>query len=258
MKVAARALALAGALGLGSASAADLAKPNVQVEVGGSYDSLDSGYDDWTSVYLEGAWQRAPRQTLYGAVRRTERFGLADSEALAGAYFPLSGNVTGVVEIGYSPTHEVLPKWSAFGQLEIALAAGFGLQFGGRHTEYAAAYVDQGLATGEYYFANNRVAYTYYRTYLEGDTPVGVHRFAVGHYYGQYGERSTVSLAYGNGKEVESLGMGQVLVTDVRSVVLVGRHWVRPRWALTYEAGQYRSIDRYTRQGVRLGVRHEF
>lgn len=243
---------------IGTAFAGETRTPSLQLEGGGSYENLDSGYDDWTSSYLEGAWSWAPRKTFYSGVRRTERFGLEDSELWAGAYYPLSKRVTGVLDASVSPTHDVLPKWSALGQVEIALDGGFGLQLGGRHTEYTDTNVDQGIATVEYYFGNNRIAYTFYRTYLEGDNPVNAHRLAVAHYYGRFGERSSFGLAGSTGQEVESQGAGRVFVTDVRSAVLVGRHWLSQHWALSYEAGQHRAVDRYLRNAVRIGVRYEF
>lgn len=245
-------------MGLAAGTAAALDdKPSLQVEGGGSYENLNNGYDDWTGAYLEGAWKRGARKTLYGGVRRTERFGFADSEAWLGAYQPLSERFTGVVEATVSPTHDVLPRWSALVQVEAALGGGFNAHLGWRHRGYADARTDQGLATVEYYFGNYRAAYTYYRTTLDGDRPAGAHRFALARYYGPDG-RSQAGLAYSRGEEVENLGGGNVLVTDVRGAVLTGRHWFVRDWAITGEIGLHRALDRYRRNAVQIGVRHEF
>ena len=254
----ARLLVAVWLFGAAALATAETRVPSFQLEGGASYDNLDNGYDDWTSVYLDAVWNRAPRQTLYGGVRRTERFGLDDTEVMAGGYFPVSARVTGVIEGSISPTHDVLAKWSALGQVEIALDGGWGLQFGGRHIEYTEVYSDQLVATAEYYFGNNRVAYTFYRSYLEGDDPVNAHRITLGRHYGRYGERSYAAASYSTGQEVESLGPNQVLISDVRSAVVAGRHWFTPAWALSWEIGQHRVLDRYARNAVRLGVRHEF
>lgn len=254
----ARAMLLVWLSGAATVAAAETGAPSVQIEGGASYENLDRRYDDWTGAYLDAAWARAPRNTLYGSLRRTGRFGLDDTEFMAGGYVPLGERITGVIEGSVSPTHEVLAKWSALGQLEVALSGGWGAQLGGRHTEYTQVRSDQIIATAERYFGNNRVAYTYYRSYLEGDDPVSTHRVAFGHYYGRYGERSNLTVAYNAGQEVESLGPDQVLVTDVRGAVVTGRHWFAPDWALSWEAGRHRVLDRYTRSAVRLGVRHEF
>lgn len=254
----ARAIAAVWLFSLSALAAAETRTPSFQLEGGASRENLDNGYDDWGSVYLDAVWNRAPRKTYYGGLRRTERFGYYDAEVMVGGYYPLGERVTGVIEGSISPTHEVLPKWSLLGQAEIALAGGWGLQFGARHTEYAEVYSDQLVITAEYYFGNYRAAYTFYRSYLEGDDPVNAHRLAFGHYYGRYGERSYFAAAYSTGQEVESQGPNRVQVTDVRSAVLVGRHWFAPAWAISWEVGQHRAIDRYTRNAVRLGVRHEF
>jgi len=232
--------------------------PSLQVEAGGSYENLDKGYDDWRSSYLEAAWKWGERKSVYGGVRHTERFGLSDSEGILGLYHPLSERITGVAEITTSPSHEVLPRWSALVQAESVLGGGFGAHFGWRHTEYNSVHTDQGIATVEYYFGNYRTAYTYYRTYLDGGDPASTQRVAFSHYYGRFGERSTIGIAYAGGQEIESQGPGLVLVTDVRAMTLAGRHWLLRDWAFTYEVGQYRSIDRYQRIAARIGVRYEF
>lgn len=251
------ALLAAGLLGLAALASADTGTPAFRLEGGASRENLDRGYRDWSSAYLEAAWTRAPRNTFYGGLRRTERFGLDDTELMAGGYVPLSERVTGVIEGSVSPTHEVLAKWSALAQIEAALAAGVGVQLGGRHTEYTLVDSDQIIATVEYYFGNQRAAYTYYRTDLAGEDAVNSHRLAFVHYYGP-GARSQLALAYSAGQELESLGRDQLLVSDVRSAVVAGRHeWV-PGWALSWELGRHRVLDRYTRNAVRLGVRHEF
>lgn len=226
-----------------------------QIEAGTTYDDLDHGYADWRSTYVEGAWNWAPRASVYGGLRETERFDRRDSEGQLGLYYPLSDRFTGVVEANASPTHRVLARWSALAQLEARVASGINLQLGARHTGYNEVGLDQGLLGGEYYIGDYRVLYTYYYSRLDGADPTGAQRVGLDYYYD---ERSHVGVFASGGDEAESLGAGQVILTHVRGASIAGRHWLNRHWALSYEAGRYDALDRYTRTALRLGVRYGF
>lgn len=87
------------------------------LELGYGRESLTNNLSDWTNTYLLGSRKLGERQTVYGGLRETERFGLKDSEAHAGLYFPLGQSWGGIIEGSYSPTHEVLPQRSVYGFL---------------------------------------------------------------------------------------------------------------------------------------------
>lgn len=224
-------------------------------ELGFAQENLDNGFDDWGSEYFFASRNFAPRQTLYGELRHTRRFKLDDSDFTAGYYHPLSERLTGVVEAAVSPTHEVLPKFSLFGQLETQLGSGFGLHFGFRHTEYNQLGTNVSLATIERYWSSYRAAYTYYLGKPENAGSAGSHRFQLAYYYG---ERNSIGAGYTFGREVERVSPQQVLSTDVDSYVISGVHWMRPEWGLSYDLTWHEQGDLYTRSGFRLGLRHLF
>jgi YaiO family outer membrane protein len=241
---------------LGTAPPARPAYPATEIEAGFTKDNLDSGYDDWRSVYVEGAHHFGPRHTLYGAVRETERFDLRDFEALAGLYYPLAAEWTALIEGSFSPEHNVLPEYSAFGQIHRALPYGWGVALGLRHSQYTSVYTNTLVADLERYWGNWRGAYTLYVGRPQ-DAPAGTaHRLQLSYYYG---ERSAVGVSVTYGEEVENVGppIG-VTKTNVRALALFGRHWVTPQWALSYEVYTHEQGDLYTRNGVRLGLRHRF
>ncbi len=225
-----------------------------ELELGVSHESLSKGLPSWRSIYLEGLHQFGERQVLYGVLRETRRFGLADTEARVGYYHPLGRTWTALVEASTSPTHEVLPHFSVLGQLQKDLAYGWNVQVGLRHNEYTALSTDVANVTAERYWGSFRGAYSLYLGRLDGETAAS-HVVQFDHYYG---DRNSIGVLIAEGREVADRGPTGVLITDVRSFALRGRHWITPRWAISYEAVHHKQGDLYRRQGVRVGLRRAF
>src|SRR4030095_9631750 len=70
----------------------------VKAEAGATYEQLTNDKPDWKSLYLDAMQTFAPRQTLYGTVRETERFDLRDFELAAGYAHPFGAQWTAVIE----------------------------------------------------------------------------------------------------------------------------------------------------------------
>lgn len=229
---------------------------SVQIEVGASLDTLDKGYDDWRSHYVEGEKKLGERHALYGSLRETERFRTKDTEALAGIYYPLAERWTLLAEGNASPTHHVLARWSALGQIQYAWDGGWGVHLGLRHTDYSNALSNILLITGERYWADYRVAYTHALSTLAGSGSASGGRIQLARYYD---EHSWIGAGFSDGTEIENLGatLG-VLSTRVQSLGLYGRHWLSRHWAVSYEAATNRQGSLYTRNALRLGLRRQF
>lgn len=229
---------------------------SVEVEVGGTHERLTGNQPDWSSVYLDASRTFRPRHTLYGGLRETRRFNLDDTEAYGGLYYPLSETWTGLVEATGSPSHNVLPQYSVFGQLHKALLPGLVANFGLKHTDYSGSDVRMIVAGGEYYWSSLRAAYTFYSGRLEGAGSAPAHRFQLNHYYG---ERSSIGIAYTTGRETENVGPPRgVITSDVRDWTITGRHWFAKDWALAYDLLTHEQGTLYRREGFRLGIRHRF
>lgn len=227
-----------------------------EIELGGSRENLSNNQPDWRSLSLDAAHHFAPRQTLYGGLRATERFGLDDTELWAGYYHPLSADWTSLVEASASDTHRVLAKYSVFGQLSRRLPYGWVLGAGVRHSEYTGSGVNLLVLDAERYWGSFRAGYTLYAGRPEGAQTGVSHRLALNYYYG---ERSFVGLSVADGREVENVGppVG-VVVTDVFNVTLSGRHWITPAWALAWDLVSHEQGRLYRREGLRVGLRHRF
>lgn len=245
----------AGALKPGVA-ATGLKAAATDLEIGYSDETLSNNLPDWTSTYLLAAHRFGERKTLYGGLRQTRRFGLDDTEAHAGLYYPVSATWTSLIEASTSPTHEVLARYSVYGGLQKNLGDGWGLGFGLRHNEYSLVGTNVLSASAERYWGNFRGAYTVYSGRPEGASSAASHRFQLSYYYA---DRNFVGLSYSNGREVEYLGPSRgVLTSDVQNWTLSGQHWLAPAWALTYDVVNHEQGNLYRRQGLRLGIRHRF
>lgn len=226
-----------------------------ELEAGFSRSNLDNGFADWRSVYIDGKTSLSGGQVLYGSLREVNRFSFDDQEVLAGYYFPLSERWTGLLEANVSPSHAVLPKWSALGEIIHKFNDGWVGHLGLRQTEYNSSSSTREILTVERYWDSYRAAYTFSTSQVSGGGRPSGSLFSFSYYYG---DTSNIGLGYGRGEEVESIGQDTLLTSDVRSLTLVGRHWFNPAWALSYEVGIHEQGLSYTREGLRLGLRHRF
>ena len=247
----ARAWVLAGlALWAGAATAQE-------IEAGLSREMLTGGGSDWESRYLEGAYRFGDGRTLHGLLRETERFDLRDTEVMAGLYWPLARSWTALIEASGSETHRVLPRSSAYGELHLAFGQGWGAKAGLRHSKFTNAEVDVRVLGLERYFGAWRAAFTLFSGRPEGAANwEEAHQLRLDRYYG---ERSSIGVAFASGREAENVGppLG-IIVSDVESLALLGRHWLSNSWALSYELVTHEQGDLYRRRGFRIGVRHGF
>jgi YaiO family outer membrane protein len=250
-----RRAAVAGALFALLAGAAARAADSAAIEAGAGHDNLDNGFDDWRSRYVSADWRPAPRRALYGLVRETERFGLDDTEALAGAYHPLTPSAVLLVEASASATSRVLPRWTLLAETEFTLANGFGAHAGLRRAEYDAATVNAGRFTLERYVAAWRVAYVATVSRLADAETAWTHVLSATRYYG---DDNRAGLIVTRGEEVEGFGPAGVAVSDIRGFTLAGRQAVWRNWSATYEAGRVQQGDRYARKVLSLGLRRRF
>jgi len=227
-----------------------------EIELGATQENLSKGLPDWRSLYLEGVHYIADRQTLYGGLRRAERFNKYDTEEWLGYYHPLAPAWTLLLEGSLSEQHQVLPKSSAFAQIAKQLPYGWGLNLGLRRSEYTTSGVSMLVAGAERYWGDWRAAYTLYAGRPDGGPSAEAHRLQLVRYYG---ERSSVRIAYTFGEEVENVGppVG-ILTSKVRDLTINGRHWLAPDWALTWDLVAHEQGSLYRREGVRLGLRYRF
>jgi YaiO family outer membrane protein len=174
---------------------------------------------------------------------------------MLGMYYPLGDHSTGLLEVQGSPTHKILPTWSAFIEFEHMLAHGWGVHLGLRHTDYPESFSDMGNITLERYWSNYQAVYTFSLSHVQDAGYGESHRFQAYYYYG---ERNRIGVGYSFGKEVEKIDQNRVEVSQVNSYTVLGRHWLDNSWAVTYEISVVEQGDIYTRRGMRVGLRRSF
>ena len=225
-----------------------------ELELSARQDWLDSGFDNWRSQRLDYASTQPEGLGWYGALVNEQRFGERDQGVEAGAVVALDDNWTLQPEVGYQPSPYFLPEWHADVRLQRRLPAGFLGAVSVRRTEYETTRVDRLALSGERYWNSWRAGYTLNVTDVaNAGTPIG-HDLALDYYYAglsHAGLRLTVG-------EEEAVEEQQLITSDVRAISLQGRHWLDSRWALSWEVGQHRQGDYYTRRWLQLGLRHAF
>ena len=225
-----------------------------ELELSARQDWLDSGFDNWRSQRLDYASTQPEGLGWYGALVNEHRFGERDQGVEAGAVVALDDNWILQPEVGYQPSPYFLPEWHADVRLQRRLPAGFLGAVSVRRTEYETTRVDRLALSGERYWNSWRAGYTLNVTDVaNAGTPIG-HDLALDYYYAGLsyaGLRLTVG-------EEEAVEEQQLITSDVRAISLQGRHWLDSRWALSWEVGQHRQGDYYTRRWLQLGLRHAF
>jgi YaiO family outer membrane protein len=196
----------------------------------------------------------AKRNSIYGSLRQVNRFSKTDTEMMGGLYDPVTEHLTAVVELTVSTTHFALPARSFFGQIDYAVAKDWGASVGLCHTEYNTAVVNLLTITADHYWGDYRAVYTRYQNFLPGQGAVSSNQVLFAKYYG---DRNWFGLSGSAGKSFETIDTTQV-VSNIRTLVFSGRHWLQPRLALTYTIGNYHQDNFYIRNGIQLGLRRQF
>jgi YaiO family outer membrane protein len=238
-------------------SASDGLEWRTEAQAAFEYESLSDGRGDWRGLVVEVSRHGSRHRAVHLAARETSRFSLRDRGIAAMVTHPLGSRVTAGIDVEASPTHHVLPSWSLGGRADVQLTRGYVASAGLSHRRYDGVTVNLITAGAERYFGSYRAAYTAYVAHLSGADVAGSHLVRVDRFYGREGS-SLFGVALSAGAELEHLGSGTIVRTPVGAVSVLGRHWMTPRWALTYAAGVHDQGTLYTRRGGSVGVRYRF
>lgn len=224
----------------------------LEVELSGGFDALTKGYAPWYTGQASGRYLLAPRTTVYGHVLETSRFGMWDTEVMAGGTLALGQAVTGILEGSLSPTANVLARYRGTAMAEAALGGGWVAWLRGRYAAYATAQVATGTLGTETYVGPFRLTWGASLSNSPTGGLPGSLQAAVSY---MPSDRDAYALRLGAGQEVETVGPGRVVTSDVLSAGLEARAWLTPHWALTAELGWARQGVFYDRVHAQLGVR---
>lgn len=214
---------------------------------------LSNRTPDWRESSLQLRHAFSKRQVLDLVVSDVRRFGLRDDQIGATYVTPLNDSVTATFDGNLSSTHRVLARRALGAALQYEFAPAWLLHGGVRQTRYDAVTVNQAIAMVEHYFGNYSVSAAWRPSRAFGTTAHSG-EIRLSHYYS---DRDSISVSLASGQEAANIG-ATVVLSDVRSLVLLGRHWLNDHWAVTYAAGHTRQGDFYTRKGINLGVQYAF
>lgn len=213
------------------------------------YEQLDGDRPEWLSTALAATYAGTAGDALV-EWREVSRFDVSDREwRVVGA--GRQGDVTLSIEFSGSPDHELLPEYAAAFDLAVPVIKPLVLHGGARQAAYTQE--DATIVRGgfEYYVGNARASYTAVYGRLEsGDA--GTAHVVQGDWY--YGKRSRLGAVFAAGGEATRIDPASVIVADVRSAALTGRHWFADAWGVTYVASWTEQGDFYTRWGGMLGL----
>lgn len=212
-------------------------------------DNLTAGRESWRneSLFIEHGDTRAAIGGM--RINTTRRFGLDDHQIEGFYSAPVTERLRFGIDGNASPSHRVLARTGIGGSVQFEAARGWLLHGGVRQTRYDAVTVNQLSAGVEHYFGDWGAALTAYNSHAYSED----NQTLVARLSRYYGERNRINLLLAAGREPTSIA-GDVVNSDVRSLTLTGRHWIRPNLAIDYTAGTTRQGDFYSRTGGSLGI----
>jgi YaiO family outer membrane protein len=229
-----------------------------EIELRHGEDALTNGNEGWreTALRVDGS-SGVLGLGILGA--RTERFGWVDWGFAATAHARVAERWDLGVEGGGSATHHVAPAWLAGARAHYAIGGGLAAYGGLRWSRYEGDVVSTDVALGsvgvEYYAGAHRVALTAFVPRVEGTWSAS----AAAAWDLFYRGRDRLGVVVSAGRELESVGGGQVVATATFAFAAFGRTALGDGpWSLSYGAECQVMRDLYTRAGGRLGVVREF
>lgn len=214
----------------------------------------DDGALDAIALDVEQA-SLTVRESRRTADRDFRRLGLADTETRSNAQFSLGEYWSTQFVTGSASPNDPLARQTFHGQFERLLPGGWGVGLGLRRNDFRTVASNALSLSAERQWGDFRGAYTLISGLPEGQSTES-HRFQLSY---QYAARSSVGLAYTNGREIDYLGWTRGLAAaDVNNWSLGGLHRLTPAWAITYDMVRGTQSSLTPQQGLRLGLRHDF
>ncbi len=219
-------------------------------EFGASREQLDNDAPDWEQANVRLGRNLTEKTLVTLSASTFSRFGMTDTQFGSGVSLDVGANWTVIGGFAVSSSPNFLP--------EIAIDLWLSRRFehgwvGGtrwRRRDYEDASVDSfGLIT-ERYFGKYRIAYSLDSARLSSEQAI-VHVLTA-NFYANSGSQLGVILAAG--EEVEIIGPGQLLKTDVDSIALTGRHPINEHLGFGWQLATHRQGQFYRRNAIGISL----
>jgi YaiO family outer membrane protein len=223
------------------------------IELNAGLDGLSGGYASWQEQGVELRHRASTRSGAGVSFQRLERFGLDDQRLAADVSLGLGRRITLGAEGEGSATHRVVARSGGAGRVHLSLGGGWGVEARAGLRQYDSVTVRAFGVSVERYWSAWLASYAFAPVRLSGsDATAASHLVRLTRFFG---ERGSLTLGGSAGREVESLGGGQVLAMDVRSLVAWGVLPLGTRLDATWAGGVVRQGELFTRLSGRLGLR---
>lgn len=224
-------------------------------QIKAEYEVLTNGTAPWIGVGGRGAYSAPDGRRYWFGARQTTRFGLFDIETMAGMSGAPAAKWTGLLEAGFSPTHQVLPWGSVAGHLVRELPDGWNAEGRLRLVAYPLTTVPSATLLGEKYLGAFRLSGGVTAA-IAADGSVPLTPQGTVTYEAPFGVLATIGLA--KGAEVEAIAPGQVIRYEVTSAYLECRVPLPADWVLAPVIGYVRQGAFTDRYRVELPLRRTF
>ena len=213
-------------------------------------EQLDNDAPDWEHVNFFIGRKLTEKALVTLSAGTFSRFGEWDTRFGTGASLDVGENWTVFGGFAVSSSPNFLPESA----IDLGLSRRFERGWVGgarwRRRDYEASSVDSfGLIT-ERYFGKYRIAYSLDSAHLSSEQAL-VHALTV-NFYADSGDQLGVVLA--TGEEVEIIGPGQLLKTDVDSIALTGRHPINEHLSFGWLLSTHRQGDFYRRNAIGVSI----
>lgn len=226
----------------------------VQAELAAESSRLSNGSPDWRALSLRVARTRGPRHVQELTLTESSRFGLEDQQISGLVATPLSARLTASFGAQASPSHRVLARNGANGNLQYEFAPAWLLHTGLGFRRYNDASVTQGSVMLEHYFSSFSAAAAWKPVRALGANASSAEVRAAWYYR----DTSSLALVVSRGDEATAVAASRVELADVRSLAVFGRHQISPSWSLSYALARTRQGSFYNQNSVRLGAQYLF
>ena len=229
-------------------------RPKYRWEAGADFEGLDNGASDWQRVYARVDRSFGAANSVFLRLAEYERFDQRDSDLEFGATFMFSERwiVSGAITLSASP--DFLPETIVNVRLNRKLPDGWLVGLVIQDRKYPIEDVISNGLVIERYFGKFHAVYRLEESRLSGQDSWN-HRTSLNFYPDIGGNYGLIVTA---GDETEVVAPGQLLNTDVNSIVITGRHPVGKDTSILWRLGSYRQGSLYRRNMVGLSVAGAF
>lgn len=224
-------------------------------EVSYGHDELTNNRSPWEMVSTTLTMQTPEKHFALVQLDKAERFDLDDWQ-IGGSYaLPFLSTWYLYAGATYSPTHKVLANRMLDTRISKSFANDLNLHLGLSHAKYNETSSQQLYLTGEYYWSEFRVSYTYRLVDVLNAGTGENHNIQFNKYYSSI---NMIGVSIAAGEDVEFDGSSDPPISDVFTLAVYGRHMFLPQWSLVYSLTYHEQGDFYNRHGFVLGIKFDF